>query len=163
MSELRDIVSSALAQGDPNLLCAAIPYSRFVGMSMELVSAKEPAPSVAELPSAGAGIVRGTLRRADMLVGNPRGPYLHGGIVGALLESTAIFQLLWTLEMAVFPKIVNVTIHYLRPGRLADTHAKSTITRLGRRVTAMRSEAWQDDPLRPIAVAEAQFLIPARA
>ena len=36
-----------------------------------------------------------TMPFADRLIGNPVLPALHGGTVGALLESAAIFKLLW--------------------------------------------------------------------
>ena len=38
-------------------------------------------------------------------------------------------------------------------------HARALVTRQGRRVVNVRVEAWQDDPAKPIATANALLLI----
>jgi acyl-coenzyme A thioesterase PaaI-like protein len=93
------------------------------------------------------------------MIGNPALPALHGGSTGALLESAAVFELLFRLEAVVLPKIVTITIDYLRSARPLDTHARGVITRQGRRVANMRVEAWQLDRAQPIATAHAIFLV----
>ena len=45
------------------------------------------------------------------------------------------------------PRIVNVSIDYLRPCRAEDTFARGSIIRQGRTVANVRVTAWQDDPL----------------
>ena len=57
-----------------------------------------------------------TMRYADHLIGNPALPALHGGTLGALLESAAIFELLWRAETIVLPKTITLTVDYLRSG-----------------------------------------------
>jgi acyl-coenzyme A thioesterase PaaI-like protein len=94
-----------------------------------------------------------------MLIGNPALPALHGGTIAALLESSAIFELLADSELANLPKIINITVTYLRSGRPLDTYAKSVITKHGRRVAAVHVEAWQEDRSAPIATALAHFLL----
>ncbi len=121
----------------------AIPYARFLGLSGAMVGD--------ELIS--------TMRYADHLIGNPALPALHGGTLGALLESAAIFELLWRAETIVLPKTITVTVDYLRPGAPVDTHARSIVTRQGRRVTNVRMEAWQTDRATPVATAHAIFLV----
>ena len=93
------------------------------------------------------------------MVGNPMLPALHGGTMGALLESTAIFELLWHAESIVLPKTINLTVQYLRSARPVDTFATATITKHGRRVVAARAEAWQGADERPVATASAHFLV----
>jgi uncharacterized protein (TIGR00369 family) len=122
---------------------AAVPYARFLGMSVEL---REGDPVT-------------TLRASDDLIGNPVLRALHGGTVGALLESAAIFKLIWDTPTLSVPKTINITVDYLRSGRLLDTHARATITKHGRRVANVRVQAWQDDEQRPIAAAHAHFLV----
>ena len=61
----------------------------------------------------------------------------------------------------MLPKIVTITIDYLRSGRPLDTFAKASITRQGRRVVNVTAEAWQEDRTRPIARGNAIFLIQA--
>ncbi|MBI4954214.1 MAG: PaaI family thioesterase [Myxococcales bacterium] len=124
-------------------LTDAVPYAAFLGFSLTLLD----------------GELVGKMRYADHLIGNPALPALHGGAIGALLESTAIFQILWDAETIVLPKTVNITVDYLRSGRPLDTFARGIITKHGRRVVNVRVEAWQEDRTRPIALANGHFLI----
>ena len=128
---------------DPAGLTELIPYARWIGISMRDV----------------AGELLGHLTYSDMLIGNAALPALHGGTLGALLESTAIFQLLWDAETVVLPKTIDITVDFLRSGRPVDTWAKGIVTRQGRRVANVRAEAWQEDRARPIAIAHGHFLI----
>ncbi len=140
---LLELVTRARASGDFQPMIEAIPYARFLGISLDSSS----------------GEMLGKLTFADHLVGNPVLPALHGGTIGALLESTAIFQLMWEAESVILPKTINLTIEYLRSGRPVDTFAHGVITKQGRRVATVRVEAWQEDRSRPIASAHGNFLI----
>lgn len=140
---LVDRLAEAKRSGDFKALFELIPYSRFLGLSGgmdgdELIT---------------------TMKFSDHLIGNPALPALHGGTLGSLLESTAIFQLLWDAETAVLPKTIDITVDYLRTGRPVDSWAKAILTRQGRRVANVRVEAWQEDRARPIAIAHGHFLI----
>ncbi|HEX4334400.1 MAG TPA: PaaI family thioesterase [Polyangiaceae bacterium] len=143
MTELGDIVRAAKDSGNSALLVQTIPYLNFIGFTLETTH----------------GEMLGKMAYADPLIGNPSIPALHGGTIGALLESTAIFAALLETEALVLPKIVTITIDYLRSGRPVDTYAKASITRQGRRVVNVTAEAWQEDRARPIARANAIFLI----
>lgn len=92
-------------------------------------------------------------------IGNFVARAIHGGVVGALLEHAAILQLLSETDTRVMPKIVNLSIDYLRPCLAADTFARGRVIRQGRRVANVRVEAWQDSPQRPVAAAHAHFLL----
>lgn len=107
--------------------------------------------------------LRTRLDFAPHLVGNSLIPALHGGAIGALLESTAIFALLCEQDddAAGVPRTINVTVEYLRTARTVTTWGRAEITRQGRRVATVRAFAWQDDPTRPVAAANAHFLLPA--
>lgn len=140
---LLERVRLARASGDGGPLIEAIPYARFLGLSIDTSS----------------GELLAHLRFHEKLIGNVLIPALHGGTMGALLESAAIFQLLWDLEEPVVPKTINITIDYLRSGRPRDTWAAATVTKQGRRVASVRAEAWQDDRKRPIASAHGHFLL----
>jgi len=143
MTTLLEIVTDARQTGDYRELSQAIPYARFLGISAESTASE----------------LIGKLTFSDMLIGNPTLPALHGGTIAALLESTAIFQILCDAQTLVVPKIINITVAYLRSGRPVDTFAKGVITKHGRRVVAVHIEAWQDDRSQPIASAHAHFLI----
>jgi acyl-coenzyme A thioesterase PaaI-like protein len=138
-----EVVDEARRTGDYTVLTRAVPYARFLGFTLD----------------ASSGELLGKLSFSDMLIGNPTLPALHGGTIAALLESTAIFTLLLDSESGVLPKIINITIAYLRSGRPVDTFARCVISKHGRRVAAVHVEAWQDAPSQPIATALAHFLI----
>ena len=121
----------------------AIPYFSFLGLSLQ----NSEDALICVLPE------------DKKFIGNPTLPALHGGVVGAFLESTALVHLLATQEVTRLPKIINITIEYLRSGKPVETYAEAVITKPGRRVANMRIEAWQDDRSRPIAAAHANFLV----
>src|SRR5262245_39169277 len=124
---LLERVAEAKRSGDFQALCDLVPYSHFLGLSARLD---------------GDELIT-TMKFADHLIGNPALPALHGGTLGALCESAAVFELLWRAETIVLPKTITLTIDYLRSGAALDTHARSIVTRQGRRVTNVRVEAWQ--------------------
>lgn len=136
-------IAAARDSGDLDALVQAIPYARFLGLAARL----------------DGGSVLVTMKYGDHLVGNPTLPALHGGTLGALLESAAIFELLWSSATVLIPKTITITIDYMRSARPVDTHARGIVTRQGRRVANVRCEAWQDDPANPVASAHAHFLI----
>ena len=140
---VRDALAAVRETGDFTAIQEVIPYARFMGITAELVD----------------GDVVGRMRYSDHLVGNPTVPALHGGTLGALMESTAIFKLLWQGETTGVPKTINITVEYLRSARPEDVFARAEFTRHGRRVANVRVFAYQDDPECPAAVATAHFLL----
>lgn len=155
MKTLAELLADARASGDLAPLVHAVPFARFLGISTSRDA---------------AGELVGKMSFAPHLVGNAFVPALHGGTVGALLESTALFGLLWQgsgdqvpgreTGAVRAPRIVNITIEFLRTPRTVDTFARAEITRQGRRVATVRTTAWQEDPEKPIAAANAHFLLP---
>lgn len=145
---LIDRLAGARAASDYQAFIDAVPYARFLGLTAGMVTAPS---GVDELVT--------TMRYHDQLIGNPALPALHGGTLGALLESAAIFELLWRAETIVLPKTITLTVDYLRSGAPVDTHARGIVTRQGRRVTNVRMEAWQADRNAPVATAHAIFLV----
>ena len=136
-------LAAAKQSGDYQALLEAVPYSKFLGLTAHFE---------------GDALIT-TMRYADHLIGNPTLPALHGGTLGALLESAAIFELLWRAETIVLPKTITITVDYLRSGGPVDTHARGSVTRHGRRVANVRVEAWQADRAAPVATAHAIFLV----
>ena len=144
MSDAASYIAELRRSGDWKKVLAAIPYARYLGLSVDVVD--------------GDPITR--LGADKKLIGNPVLVALHGGTVGALLESAAIFKLLWEGSSAAVPKTVNITIDYLRSGRATrDTYARAVITKHGRRVVNVQVRAWQTDEAKPIAAAHAHFLL----
>lgn len=143
MSALRDAVRAAKASRDWSKLASAIPYAQWLGVSVAVVDD--------ELVC--------SMRFDPKLIGNATIPALHGGTLGGLLESTAAFLLLYGQELVALPKVINVTVDYLRSARPVDTHATGVITKQGRRVTNVRAFAWQEDRNKPVATVNAHFLV----
>ncbi len=121
----------------------SIPYARFIGFT---------------LMRDGTDVI-GRMAFAEHLIGNAAVDALHGGTIGAMMEFTAICKLLTLSETTQVPKTINITVEYLRSGRRMDTFARATVTRHGRRVANVRVIAYQDDVQRPIAAANAHFLL----
>ena len=144
---LTALVRRARETGEYGPLTEMIPYARFLGLQLR----KEPGGErVCHMPF------------QPMLIGNSMLPALHGGTLGALLESAAIFELMAQSESDRVPKIISLTVDYLRSGRAQDTYARAIITRAGRRVANVRVEAWQEDVTKPVATAHALFLLKER-
>ncbi|MBM3489244.1 MAG: PaaI family thioesterase [Alphaproteobacteria bacterium] len=129
--------------GDFEAVLQAIPYARFLGLKLR----------------SGPDGLWSVMPFSHRLVGNPMLPAIHGGVTGAFLENAAIVTLIAEMDTPALPKIINITIEYLRPGRPVDCYASGVITRQGRRVANVRVEAWQEDRAHPIALASAHFLL----
>lgn len=142
MSEFQQVLEAAKKQSNPQGLVAAIPYGVFLGLRAD------------EMPEGGLKI---TMPRQDKLTGNPTIPALHGGTTGSLLETAALLRYAWEFERMA--KIVNLTIHYMRSGKIADTYAFATFLKRGRRVMLFSAEAWQSHREKPIAMATGHLLV----
>lgn len=143
MSTLTEKITDARTSGDPNDIAAAIPYARFLGITAALD---------------GDDLVA-TMHFNARNIGNPVLPAIHGGTIGGLLETTAILKLLWMQETVRIPKTITITVDYLRSAGPKDTFARASVTKLGARVANVKAIAWQDDPARPVAGANANFML----
>lgn len=104
----------------------------------------------------------GQLDFQQLLIGDLGIAALHGGSVGALLESTAIFSLLWEVEDEKLPQTVSFTVEHFRTGRPKTIYASAIVTRHNPRVANVCATAWHDDPAKPVATAYAHLLLPPR-
>ena len=133
----------ARRKGDVGKLAEAIPYARWMNIA----------------PENRTGELLTRMRFGQSLIGNTFLPAIHGGTLGALLEMAAIFHLLWESETEAVPKIVNITVDYLRSAGPRDVIASAKVTKQGRRMVNVFAEAWQDDRNKPVATASAHFLV----
>ena len=140
---LLERAKGADGQMDLGQLLAQIPYAAWLGVTLRFDSGQV----ITELPF------------AEHLVGNTNLPAVHGGAVGALLEMTAVLQLLADTSCTKLPKTVDVSFDYLRSAGAATTYGRAVVTRRGRRVANVRSELWQADPDKPVAVSHGHFLL----
>ena len=91
-----------------------------------------------------------------------RSGFLHGGAMSGLMEMAAIAALRAELERrgeAGRLKPVNITVEFMRGGTEQRTYASGTVTRAGRRVALVNATCWQDDPAKPIALAQLKVLL----
>lgn len=122
---------------------AGMPFARFLGVTAELKGDE----LTLVLPF-----------RVE-LIGNPMLPAIHGGVIGAFMEITAISALAAKQRQPRLPKTIDFTIDYLRSGRPVDSFARASITKLGRRIANVRVEAWQYERADPIAALHGHFLV----
>ncbi|MEQ1619107.1 MAG: PaaI family thioesterase [Terricaulis sp.] len=134
MSETHARLAAALAR---------IPYAGFLGVSAELKGDE----------------LTLSLPYGEHLVGNPLLPALHGGVVGALMELTALTQLAITSKSEHFSKTIDIGIDFLRSGRPVETYARARVIKIGRRIANVQAEAWQHRRSEPIAVLHGHFLV----
>ena len=113
-------------------------------------------------------------------IGNSAIPALHGGVIGAFLEITAIIQLSWSifldkrykkmnfngsnlvaenLMVQGIPKTIDLTIDYLKSGRPVESFASAKVNKVGRRYSSVSVKTWQDEPQKPFALALGHFLV----
>lgn len=119
------------------------PYVRFLGMRAELAGDE----------------MTTVLPFADHLVGNIMLPALHGGVLGAFLEMTALAQLSVIQPAGKPHKTIDVTVEYLRPGRALTTFARADVRKVGRRIANVHVEAWQEERGAPVAALRGHFLL----
>ena len=119
------------------------PYARFLGVRAELAGDE----MTAILPF------------ADKLIGNAKWQALHGGVLGAFMEMTALAQLALSEDLPRLPKPVDVTIEYLKTGRPLVTYARADLRKVGRRIANVHVEAWQDKRSEPVAALRGHFLL----
>jgi uncharacterized protein (TIGR00369 family) len=126
-----------------NRLVDAIPYARFLGIEIQ------PADSGWEC----------VLPFREELIGNAILPAIHGGVLGAFLELTALLRLIDESEVDRVPKPVTFSVDYLRPAGPTTTRARGEIFKLGRRIANVHVIAWQEEPSRPVAAGNGKFLL----
>jgi uncharacterized protein (TIGR00369 family) len=121
----------------------AIPYARFLGVTVERAK----------------GVLECVLPFREEIIGNPMLPAIHGGVIGAFLELTAILRLSDESGTGRVPKPINFAIDYLRSAGPKATRARAEIFKFGRRIAVVHVVAWQDDPARPVAAGNGKFLL----
>jgi uncharacterized protein (TIGR00369 family) len=136
-------IATLKADGMISAINDLVPYARTVGLEAFFDD---------------AGLVT-VLRFRESNIGNTTIRAVHGGVIGALLEHAAMLHLIEQTDIVSVPKIVNISVDYLRPCLAADTFARGQVIKQGRRIANVRIEAWQDTPERPVAAAHAHFLL----
>jgi uncharacterized protein (TIGR00369 family) len=146
MSKLDSAIEAARKSGDYQLFLQELPYARFTGMRAQLQQEGERSWVCMHLPF------------QPSLVGNTIVPAFHGGVVGALLESAALMQLIHQRGLPM-PKTIDFTVDYLRLARAEDLYAVAEVQRLGRRIANVRMHAYQKSEQDRVALGRGNFLL----
>ena len=157
VKQRRDVALKALVTG--------VPYIQYLGVEFDRRGDE----------------ITSILRFDEKLIGNPALPALHGGVIAAFLEITAIIEISWLLiwkdmesgaldlatleagKLPQLPKTIDFTVDYLRSGLPRDAYARARVARSGRRYASVNVEAWQDNRTRLFTQANGHFLMPKRA
>lgn len=119
----------------------AIPYAGFLGVQVEDTD----------------GGWRCVLPFRHEIIGNPRLPAIHGGVLGAFLELTAFLRLYAESAGGRAPKPINFSVDYLRSAGPQTTYAEANIFKLGRRIANVHVVAWQGDRDKVVASGNGKF------
>lgn len=136
-------MSNARTVEELRVLADRIPYAVYLGLRIEL----DHEGVLARLPF-----------RSD-LVGNAGLPALHGGVVGAFLELTALFQLFANMRDARAPKPINFNVNYLRSAGPGECLARARVAKHGKRIANVEVVAWQGNRDKPVASGFGNFLL----
>lgn len=140
---LAERLEAARESDDLPVFLESIPYARTLGITGELAE----------------GRLRVTLPYRRDFVGNRHLPAYHGGALASLLELTATIELLWQHQSIGLPKVITTTVDYRRSAGPRNCFAQAEVTRLGRRLATVSVATWQDSIERPVATAQAHFLL----
>ena len=136
-------VGAARQECDPQSLLDMIPYAAFIGAQAKVDDQR---------------LLYWLDKRASN-IGNPSLPAIHGGVIGGFLELAAAIEIIYSLDVAEVPKVVDFSLDYLRPGRYKTIYASCKVMRQGKKLVNVSAKAWQDDEQTPIATARCHFLI----
>jgi acyl-coenzyme A thioesterase PaaI-like protein len=136
-------VAAARQENSPQTVMEMIPYAAFIGAQAKIENDR---------------LLYWLDKRASN-IGNPSLPAIHGGVIGGFLELSAAIEIIYSLDIAAVPKVVDFSLDYLRAGRYKTIYAKCNVLRQGKKLVNVSATAWQDDEQTPIATARCHFLI----
>lgn len=133
------------AEGDVEAWLTLMPYARRIGVSA--------------IPDPGGEGLLFRLEPRESNIGNVLLPALHGGVVAAFMETAATLDLMLATHVPRLPRIVDISIDYLRTARMAPTLARCSLLREGRRMGNVRVSAWQEHEAAPVATARLHLVL----
>jgi len=143
MSKISTACEQARAENNPGLIIEQIPYAKLLGV--EALNVGEELFFV--LPPSNSN------------VGNPTLPAIHGGALGGFLELSASIHLMMNLPTQVTPKVVDISVDYVRPGRMDNLYALCHVVRQGRKLVNVSINCWHKTRQESVATARAHFLV----
>ncbi|CAH0990619.1 hypothetical protein SIN8267_00713 [Sinobacterium norvegicum] len=143
LSKANTAILTAIQEGDINKLIQASPYAKLLGVEAIVLGDE----MLFHLPA------------NDDNIGNPMLPAIHGGVIGGFMEVAAQLTVMHRVETPFVPKVVDLSLDYLRPGKNVASYAQCVLVRQGRKVVNVSITAWQDTQDKPIATARTHFLL----
>jgi len=143
LEDWQESVAAARLEKSPQSVMEMIPYADFIGAQVKIENDQ----------------LLYWLDKRPTNIGNPSLPALHGGVIGGFLELSAAIEIIYNLDIAAVPKVVDFSLDYLRAGRYKTVYAKCNVLRQGKKLINVTASAWQDDENTPIATARCHFLI----
>jgi len=143
LEDWQESVAAARLEKSPQSVMEMIPYADFIGAQVKIENDQ----------------LLYWLDKRPTNIGNPSLPALHGGVIGGVLELSAAIEVIYNLDIAAVPKVVDFSLDYLRAGRYKTVYAKCNVLRQGKKLINVTASAWQDDENTPIATARCHFLI----
>ncbi len=92
-------------------------------------------------------------------IGNFTLPAIHGGAISGFMEISALITVLQSTGIERIPKVVDISLDYLRAARFQETYSRCSINYLGRKMINASVIAWQEDESTPTATSRVQFLL----
>ncbi len=143
LEDWQESVAAARLEKSPQSVMEMIPYADFIGAQVKIENDQ----------------LLYWLDKRPTNIGNPSLPALHGGVIGGFLELSAAIEVVYNLDIAAVPKVVDFSLDYLRAGRYKTVYAKCNVLRQGKKLINVTASGWQDDENTPIATARCHFLI----
>ena len=120
-----------------------VPFNRFLGL--KLVEARE-------------GFVVVKMPYKPELIGDPRKPALHGGVLATILDAVGGAAGMTTLQSTRdYLATIDLRVDYLQPGEPEDLLAEGKLVRSGSRILFTHMVAYQGENRRVVAEARGVY------
>ena len=88
---------------------------------------------------------------AEHHIGNTFIRSIHGGVIGSLMEVSAIKLVLAEPDAQHDALVMTSSVDYLRVTKDQDLYCRAVVTRRSSRIRVVDACCWQDDEERPVA------------
>lgn len=133
----------ALAAVIRKLMEEDIPFNRFLGM--RLLELRE-------------GFARVEIPFKPELIGDPRRPAIHGGVLSTLVDTCGGAAAFTQITPPETVSTIDLRVDYLRPGEQKALVCEATVSRMGNRVASVDSKIFHPDaPERLIATGKGVY------
>ena len=95
----------------------------------------------------------------EELIGDPRRPAIHGGVISALMDAAGGAAVWTELEETDLVSTVDLLVDYLLPGGAGKLTAEAVVIRIGNRVAVTQITVFQEGMKDPIASGRAVYNI----